>query len=129
MKRISKIASSLILLSSVWSHSVLADDISYDIKITNLTRGQVFTPILVTTHKEGIKAFNLGEPAIPEVVDIAESGNTAPAIAALTSLIPANLVREVKDSGGVLPPGQSVTVTITGGGDFSHVTFFHWRKL
>lgn len=115
-------ASSLILLSSVWSASTFAEDANYNVKVTNLTRGQVFTPILVTTHKEGLKAFNLGQPAIPEITAIAESGNTEPAITALTSLIPGNLVKEAKDSGGVLPPGQSTMVAITGGDDFTHIT-------
>ena len=110
----------MILLCSAWGQSAIAE--MYDVRITNLTGGEVFTPILVATHIKGIKAFNLGEPAIREVVTIAESGNTAPAIAALNSLIPLNLVGEAKDSGDVLPPGQSVTVPITGGEDISHIT-------
>lgn len=122
MNRLKAIAPSLIILSSVYSSSVLADDVSYNVRITNLTRGQVFTPILVSTHKGGLKSFQPGQPAIPEVTAIAESGNTGPAIEALNSLIPANLVKEAKDSGGVLPPGQSTTVTINGGDDFSHIT-------
>ncbi len=122
MNRLKAIAPSLIILGSICSTSAFADDVSYNVRITNLTRGQVFTPILVSTHKAGLKSFQPGQPAIPEVTAIAESGNTGPAIEALTSLIPGNLVKEVKDSGGVLPPGQSTTVTIMGSDDFSHIT-------
>lgn len=30
---------------------------SYEVIVTNMTRGQTFTPILVITHKEGVKLF------------------------------------------------------------------------
>ena len=33
----------------------------YEITVTNLTRGQIFSPILVATHKAEVKLFELGE--------------------------------------------------------------------
>jgi hypothetical protein len=35
----------------------------YEVTITNLTRGQQFTPILVATHREGVALFDVGTPA------------------------------------------------------------------
>ena len=92
---------------------------SYQIKITNITRGQTFTPILAATHAAGIKAFTLGQPAISELAAIAESGNTEPAISALSTIAS---VKEVKDSGGVLAPGGSVMMTLAGGDNATHIT-------
>ena len=44
--------------------AALADEGSaYEITITNLTRGQVFTPILAATHRPGVAIFTPGGPA------------------------------------------------------------------
>lgn len=101
--------------------SALADDNGkkFEITITNLTRGQQFTPILVASHKRRIKLFELGSPASPELETLAEEGNTAP-LKALLAAMPE--VREVKDSGGLLDPGHSVTLTVETGGGFDHVS-------
>ena len=80
-----------------------------EVTITNLTRGQSFTPILVASHTSGVTLFTLGMPASPELTMVAEEGNTAP-LAALLSTMPE--VREVTTSAGLLGPGQSVTLTI-----------------
>jgi hypothetical protein len=113
-----KILCTLSVIASLYSPLSFAE-VSYQVKITNITRGQTFTPILAASHRAGIKAFALGQPAIPELVAIAESGNTAPAISALSSF---SAVQDVKDSGGVLAPGKSVMMTLAGGENISHIT-------
>lgn len=113
-----KIICTLSIIASLYS-PLSFSEVSYQVKITNITLGQTFTPILAATHREGIKAFALGQPAIPELVAIAESGNTAPAISALSAF---SVVQEVKDSGGVLAPGGSVMMTLAGGDNISHIT-------
>ncbi|MCK5830139.1 MAG: spondin domain-containing protein [Methylococcales bacterium] len=115
MKKIICTLSVFVCLYSPLSFS----EVSYQVKITNITRGQTFTPILAASHRAGIKAFALGQPAIPELVAIAESGNTAPAISTLSSF---SAVQEVKDSGGVLAPGKSVIMILAGGDNISHIT-------
>ena len=35
----------------------------YNVTITNLTRGQIFTPILVASHQQGVRFFELGDSA------------------------------------------------------------------
>ena len=52
-------------------------------KITNVTRGQQFTPILAATHTPSVSLFQLGQPASSELATLAEEGNVAPLTAAL----------------------------------------------
>ncbi len=86
----------------------------YEVTITNLTRGQRFTPILVATHHDGVNLFDLGTPASAELETLAETGNTTP----LTNLLlGTGGVFDVVTSAGLLDPGASVTVQIRGGVD------------
>jgi len=89
----------------------------YEVTITNLTRGQQFTPILVASHREGVSLFKLGEPVSPQLATLAEEGNTAP-LAALLSGMPA--VRDVVSGSGLTDPGKSVTLTFEATGAFDH---------
>jgi len=50
----------------------------YEVTITNLTRGQEFTPMLVASHRNGIQVITLGHPARPELATLPEEGNTSP---------------------------------------------------
>ncbi len=90
--------------------SALADDDKqYEVTITNLTRNQNFTPILVISHKKGFGLFTLGDPAGDELAALAEGGAVGP----LTTLANSDSkVVDVDDSGGLLVPGASVTVTV-----------------
>ena len=100
----------------------LADDgpsRSFSVTITNLTRGQTFTPILVASHKEGVKLFTPGSPASPELAALAEGGDTMPLG---TLLMDMDDVLDVTDSGGLLAPGASVTVEVETRGQFKHVS-------
>ena len=89
----------------------------FEVTITNLTRGQKFTPVLVASHQEGIKLFTLGSPASSELATLAEEGDTMPLNSDL-SVRPE--VWDVATSMGLLGPGQSVTVTVEAGGKFNH---------
>src|SRR5216110_1639848 len=76
-----------------------------EVTVTNLTRGQQFTPILVDSHKADVRLFELGSPASPQLKTLAEEGNVVP----LTALLLSNHdVLDVVNS-GALGPGQSVT--------------------
>jgi hypothetical protein len=96
---------------------------SFEVTVTNLTRGQTFTPVLVASHREGVTLFTLGEPASAQLATLAEEGNTGP----LTDLLAADpAVRDVADTGappgGFIAPGQSKTVVVRTGGGFNHVS-------
>ncbi len=91
----------------------------YRVTVTNLTAGQVFTPILAATHTSTVRLFQLGKPASTELEALAEAGDTGPLSTALRNTVG---VRDVADSGAPLPPGQSVTLELAGGGPFDYVS-------
>jgi hypothetical protein len=91
----------------------------YEVTITNLTRGQSFTPILVASHDAGTTLFELGQPASGELETLAEEGNTGP----LTGLLMVNPgVLDVTTSGGLLGPGETKTVSVATRGRFDHIS-------
>ncbi|MSP40554.1 MAG: hypothetical protein EXR70_18865 [Deltaproteobacteria bacterium] len=92
---------------------------SFEVTITNLTRGQRFTPILVASHKAGVKLFELGQPASAQLATLAEEGNVLPLADLLNSM---SEVLDTADSGGLLDPGASVTVRVHTRGDFDHLS-------
>lgn len=99
---IALLSSSMAIASNKYDH--------YAVTITNLTRGQTFTPILVASHRNhAFRLFTQGDPASDELTALAEGGDTGP----LTTLLEGNRrVVDVTDSGGLLAPGESVTVTV-----------------
>lgn len=104
---VSIVVGSGLLFSSVAQAS---GNTSYEVTITNLTRAQVFTPILVTSHRKGVHIFELGSEASSDLSALAEGGDVAP----LTATLEANYkVADVGNSGGLLMPGASVTVTVS----------------
>ncbi|HFD11915.1 MAG TPA: hypothetical protein ENJ32_05545 [Crenotrichaceae bacterium] len=84
----------------------------YEVSITNLTKGQSFTPQLVTMHTNSVRLFTLGEPASSSLELLAEGGDTAPLTADLNDL--SDKVGEVATIPGLLTPGQTATVEISG---------------
>ncbi|MDJ0698533.1 MAG: spondin domain-containing protein [Woeseiaceae bacterium] len=92
----------------------------YDVTITNITSGQTFTPLLVVSHRRNISLFELGEPASEGLATIAESGNIDPLRNALDDLD--NKVLDTATNGGLLGPGESVTVRIAGNSRFDRVS-------
>jgi len=107
MKNIVKSAaiSGLLLASTAASAD---DDRVYEVTITNLTNSISFTPILVASHRKGVSLFEAGSAASHELTVIAESGNPEP----LATLLTDNHHANVQNSGGLLGPGQSVTVEV-----------------
>jgi len=83
----------------------------YDVTITNLTSGQTFTPILVASHARGVRLFEPGQPASPEIEQLAEGGATAPLADSLLALGSAR-VSDVQTTAGLLGPGQTTTVRV-----------------
>lgn len=121
--RFASLAASLALLSSAgaFAPAVMADEgyRAFEVTITNLTRNQQFTPIMVASHRAGVKLFDLGQPASAELEALAEDGNTGP----FKELLGGNPnVLDVTDTGGLLNPGASVTVRVKTRGRFDHVS-------
>lgn len=104
------------------SGSVFADATrSYKVTITNITSGQIFTPVLAVTHKSSLSLFELGEPAIPSLELLAENGMTGPLEDVLLSL--PDLVRDTSVADAPLMPGQSVTLEIDGSNRVRYLSF------
>ena len=122
MKNTFSFKPALITLAAVASMATvtqaLADDrsrtgASYEITITNLTRGQQFTPILAASHMPSVSLFQLGQPASSELATLAEEGNVAP----LTAVLRANQgVFEVVNGNGLTQPGATTTLMVNGRG-------------
>ena len=94
------------------------NNFNYEITVTNVTRGQSFTPILVATHRAGVNLFTEGSPASPELALVAEDGDTVP----LEAKLRANPnVLQVTTTGD-LDPGKSVTVKIRAQKSFDHIS-------
>ena len=113
-----KILMSSLLCSTVLFASVAAagDDMNtYEITITNLTRGSVFTPVFAAAHKKHHKLFKLGYPASAAVADMAEGGATG----GLPADLHTNYFTSHNDA---LLPGKSVTLTLMAGEKFKYLS-------
>jgi len=112
---LTKIAlSSALLLSS----SLVASDI--EVKITNLTKGISFTPLLVSAHNASVKLFMGGTPASANLKAMAEGGD----ISGLVSDLNATNADIVQDpAAGLLAAGATTTAELntTTGNDYLSV--------
>lgn len=114
-----KISKSLVFLSVVGlTLGAIADaslagenNFCYEVTVTNMTRGQVFTPVLVATHKKGVNLFTEGEPASDELAHLAEGGEVAP-LAEMLEAMPDRVGAVAVSSGGPFGAGESVTVQV-----------------
>jgi hypothetical protein len=90
---------------------------TYEITVTNITKGQTFTPILAATHKPDISIYTLGSAASDELAALAESGNPGP-LSDMLLAHPDSVSGTAHTDGllpnGLLTPGQSVTYEVTG---------------
>ena len=111
------IAGSLAVTAAARANDDLYEGARYEVTITNLTRGQQFTPVLVASHKSNVKLFELGKPASSELATLAEEGNTAPLAAALAALPGTG---QVVTGSGLTNPGASVTLIVEGRRGFGH---------
>lgn len=105
------------------------DGKTYKVTITNLTAGQPITPPILVTHTSGTDIFTVGEQASEGIQQIAENGNGAPLLEALSNdsqvhqvvagmapLVPAN-------NPGETGFGSSETFTITAQGQARYLSF------
>lgn len=120
-----KLATRFFLLSLITSFSFgianvqASDEGMYAVTVTNLTRGETFTPIMVATHKKGMHAFKLGDPASAELAAIAEGGDFGPLSTKLTD---SGVAYDIATNGALLAPGASTTIMVKMAKDFKYVT-------
>lgn len=82
----------------------------YEVTITNITKGQTFTPQLLATHTRNVSLFSVGEEASESLGIMAEGGDTAPLTEDLQSL--GYNVGDVQTIGGLLGPGQTASMQL-----------------
>ena len=91
----------------------------FEVTITNITRGQTFTPILVATHSPKIAFFELGAPASDGLASLAESGDTSLLASELAST---GQVLDAQTIPGLLAPGATATVRVRARGRFDQLS-------
>lgn len=84
----------------------------YEVSVTNITKGQTFTPLLVATHSDAASLFTLGQPASDSLALLAEAGNTDALTAEILNF--PNEIGHVKTIPGLLGPGETVSFEIKG---------------
>jgi len=92
----------------------------YEVTITNITQAQIFAPVAVATHNSHFSLFTPGAAALPELATLAESGNPGPLLELLDGM--PGYVLDTNHSGGVLLPGDSVTVMISGSNHYDRLS-------
>jgi hypothetical protein len=110
----------LFLAAVFAASSAVADDgdyrpFTYEVTITNVTKGQVFSPPVLVTHSSDVALFAVGETALDELALVAEAGDGGP-LAALASSLPQ--VGEAQSTNAPIPPGASAVYTIGGAREF-----------
>lgn len=80
------------------------------IKVTNLTQGIYFTPIIIGAHTADASLFEVGEAASSELQMVAEGGDTSGIETVLMS-ISADILNN--PAGGLLAPGMSAEGTLS----------------
>jgi len=82
----------------------------YEVTITNITKGQVFSPPVLVTHSGDVALFAVGEPALKELALVAEDGAGGP-LADLASTLPQ--VAEAQATMAPIGPGGSAVYKIS----------------
>lgn len=103
------ILSTIALLAVLAAVPAQADTPRYEVTVTNLTRGQQFTPILAARHDDSVRLFDLGRPARAELATLAEEGNPAP-LAGWFVAQPGTA--GVTNGNGLTNPGASTTLVL-----------------
>ncbi len=121
---ITTIGAVIMLGASLASFNAMASGYSaagkmYEVTITNISHGEFFTPVIVASHRHGVKLFKLGKAASAELEVLAESGNSNPL---KDSLLGSGKVLDVVQATAPLPPGQSVTLKVRMNKHNSHIS-------
>ncbi len=92
---------------------------TYAVTITNLTRGQSFTPILVLSHLKNFAMFTAGSPPSTALSLLAEDGDVTPMSLVLQN---SDEVFDIQNSEGLLGPGESTTINVMGDELYSRIS-------
>ena len=114
-------ALSVSILTASASGEETSSGLMYRVTITNLTKGQPISPVLVATHNRRLDPlFTLGEPASDALAAVAEDANNGPFMEMLDPEENGN-VRDLQTIFGVNGPilsGETASVMIQASGKF-----------
>jgi len=96
------LSTALLMGTSLFSSEV-------EVKITNLTKGIYFTPLLVSAHNAEAKLFTSGEAASSALQKMAEGGDITDLATDLTGAGATNIENP---AGALLAPGANTTATL-----------------
>lgn len=86
----------------------------YQVTVTNMTRGQVFSPAVVAVHSRAMTPlWEAGETASTELAQVAEDAVLGPLTSALQADPQVMDVETLDHMGGPIPPGQSASVMVS----------------
>lgn len=98
--------SALPIIAALTSTQVFAEVI--DVKVTNLTQGMYFTPLLVTAHPDTADLFSVGDSASAEIQAMAEGGDVSGLVTIADSV---GAVSSENPAEGLLAPGTSTMIS------------------
>jgi len=103
-------------LTTAWAESPAhaRGSMSYEITVTNATRGQIMSPPILVVHDPAIKLFEVGQQASEDLAAVAEDADSAGLLAYLAGLS-GNGVDDYAIADDVVMPGQSVTLELDAG--------------
>lgn len=92
----------------------------YEVKITNLTQGQQFTPVLVATHTSSASLFLPGTKASTALRALAEGGDVGPLTTMANGM--SSSFMDVSASAGLTGSGSTAEVMVMAAGSFDRVS-------
>lgn len=110
------VAAAALLSSPAWAagsgHNFFAQkgNFIYEVTLTNITKGQVFSPPVLVTHSRDIALFELGEPALEELATVAEDGDGGPLVD-LIGLLPE--VFDAQTTSVPILPGETAVYEVS----------------
>ena len=97
----------------------IAQDFTYEIKITNITKSQIISPPVAASHYRSVAMFTPGQPVSDAFASMAEDGMNADLAAELEGV---DEVYDVAASEEFLMPGASQTLTVKTNGYFNRIS-------
>ena len=90
-----------------------------DVKVTNLTQGIFFTPLLLSAHNATTHLFEAGQAASSELQAMAEGGDIAGLVTAATAV---GAVNSENPAAGLLAPSSATMVSALDTGSNTHLS-------
>ena len=107
------------ILLSLCSGLLMAQTVTYEVTITNLTKSQIMSPPVVVAHGDDYRLFTLGGQASEELATMAEDGIGGGIVDA--AMAHADVSAAVISDGPLLP-GASVTLEVESTSGVTYIT-------